>query len=238
MRPVGLCFLLGNVTLVTLSILLIFGPCNAGKFDSENSLGLEYISTKLLRCKYSDYAACYILPPTILVNVALIIVQIHHTACLLGHHSSYCDVFCYLSVLGFCAVILFDSQRVSVRIHQEYCHVLGVVLLTVSALVLHWLCLDTLKNYETYTYIEYIYAICLIAFIVLFAMNVPAAIQIEYLILVVFYILSIINLTIQFRAPCASSSQSAPKKYGIVTCLFSTAVLAGTYAWGLYASGG
>jgi hypothetical protein len=198
LRSIAYCFLLGNLTLAIFSVMLTFGPCNAGKFESDSSYGLEFISTKLLRCKYSDYVSCYILPPVILINVALVLVQCHHTACIMGHQSSYCDASCYISVLGFSLVVLFDSQRVSEKARLDIYHVTGVGFLTVAALVLHWLCLDNLHKFNTYAYIEYVYACCLVLFISLFAMNVPAAIQIEYIILCVFFLLNSINLTLQF----------------------------------------
>ena len=110
------------------------------------SQGMDFISTNLLQCKYSDSIGCNLLPSVLLFHVCIITIQIHHTVCLYllsagSGPRTVTDILCYVSVVGFSMVITFDSEKVSSRSRSEFQHVLGVLLLTGDLFGLHWICL-------------------------------------------------------------------------------------------------
>lgn len=222
-------FLLAHATLMGIALpLLIRDDCNDHTIDSVESLGLQFISTKILDAKFSEDMSCVILPSLLIVNVTVLLIQHHVTITVIGECDHILsDMFCYIGVLGFAVVVLFDSQQVStVRSHQEHVHVIGVVLLTVADGMLHALTILSCKLNtgmttpgQLYVGLETVYIVTLVVFAILFTSHVPGAVQVEYAILVLFYVLSLLNLLILYRhqgpKPVLEASREPKQTYFI-----------------------
>lgn len=239
MHAIFKSFIICNSTFFLLTCLLVSGECDMKNFESVKSMRMEYISTKIIQCKYSQYIACYLIPPSLLVNIALIIIQIHHTVELLGSGGMLSDTLCYVAVVGFSVVLLFDSQRVSARHGGEAIHASGVVLLAMSAFILHWICVKaSMSKSLTYEYIEVAYGLLLAPFMIFFVTNINIAIQAEYAVLFLFFLLSCVNLTVQWREISKSSFNYSGEERELessFTCVFICGVLTlayiGAFSW-------
>lgn len=201
-----LAFAFSHVTFVVLSGFLTSDACDDHTISSDSSLGMEFISTKILHAKYSTELPCVAIPTLLLMNVTVMIIQHHVTLTVLRKFDNYLsDIFCYMSVLGWVVVVLFDSQRVSEHPSQGHIHIVGVAMLTVGDAMLHaFTILASQMNSkgpsteQFYSVIELVYLVCLITFMILFAIHSPGAIQVEYAVLVLFFILSCMNLTVLY----------------------------------------
>lgn len=224
-------FIYVNCLLIWFAMLIQVDQCSIGLYGghsrilSEQHLGMQYISTRFIHCKYSLHATCYILPPVLSVLVSASLLQVHYTWCLTRslpdgsrHVDSFLkyvalgDLLCYAAVLGFLAVMLFDSHAVSGHKYASRVHVSGVVILTVCVLLMHiqcWLSLtafcstnkvqNAVQDLKAYEFMEVVYGIFLVVFVILFVVQAPFAIQFEYCVMACFMILSVANLLTQFR---------------------------------------
>lgn len=214
LKGIAISFLFMNVSFICLMLAMVFNSvCDEKKFDSTDSLNIQFISTRMLQCKYSPNISCLVLPPAIAVNVTILIIQLHHTTCLLGtHNRTMCDAFAYIAVLGWVAIMLFDSQRVSDRESREHVHALGVVLLSIGLFALHYISIfSSSKNrqmagaangsfshiHSAYKAVEALYLVLSCVFFFLFLTGLVQAIIIEYFVFVVVVVLSFLNLAIQ-----------------------------------------
>lgn len=197
-------FFVPHISFLVLSgITLIGNHCDSGTISSENVHGLRFISTKLLQSKYSQLQECYVLPPLITANVCVLLAQTHLTVSKLIGPNIVNNLACYYAALGMVAVILFDSQTVSARQPRSHMHVSGVVLLTIGTFALHAstfaarLSINSdVLNLCTYKVCEIMYGAILMVFIIMFLLNEDAAVPLEYGVLFLFWLLSVVNLYI------------------------------------------
>lgn len=192
-----------HVGFVILSLLLINDVCHNDTIVAESSMGMQFISTKILHAKYSTDAICVVIPALLLIVVTVMIIQHHFTLTVLRQCDHFLsDIFCYIAVLGWMVVVLFDSQPMSGHPHQGHIHITGVVLLTIGDAMLHAFTIVSSQQNSTdeiehfYSISELVYLLFLIAFMFLFTIHHPGAIPVEYGVLVCFFILSGINLFI------------------------------------------
>lgn len=199
-----------NIAFMVSALLVLSSDyCNDQNIGGDLFLGMKFISTKLLQCKYSVKPECYVLPPLLVVFVSVMTMQLQYGLYIMRCPVMYVvNLMSYMSVFGFSSVVLFDSMTVSSRQKREALHITGVVLLCMSSWLFHWTTwyfgrksmqegiifrkeMDSLKG------LDYIYLLCLVIFVVLFVAQIPAAIQVEYAVLVFFTVLSLLNLWIQ-----------------------------------------
>jgi len=206
-------FTILNVTFGGLMLIMVLNDvCDEHRFESIESLKIQFISTRLLHSKYSDNIFCSIIPPAITVNVLFIVIQLHHTIYLLYtyHQTLYslCDALAWVAVLGWIAVMLFDSQTISDREPRQHVHALGVVLLTIGLLALHYISIFGSTRvtrisssfphlHRIYKIVEVVYLIVSIVFFVLFLTGMLAAIVLEYFVFLIVVVLGLLNLTLQ-----------------------------------------
>lgn len=250
-------FTCAHVTFVLLAIpLLTTETCNDHSISSESSLGLQYISTRLLYAKFSDRLYCVLLPVMLMINVTVLVIQ-HHFTIVVLRECDYLliDVLCYIAVLGWIVVLLFDSQPVSGHLHQGHIHIVGVAMIALGDAMLHAFVIMSIhierlvQPRNGYVALQVAYTMCLTVFMILFAMHEPGAIQIEYAVLFMFLLLSCTNLYVlhyyvENPFSCAVSDIPDPRERRyiesaigpMVVFLLITLVFMSQYAYGFDAT--
>lgn len=200
-----------NIAFMVSALLVLSSDyCNDQNIGGDLFLGMKFISTKLLQCKYSVKPECYVLPPLLVVIVSVMTMQLQYGLYIMRCPVMYiATLLSYMSILGFGSVVLFDSMTVSSRQKREFWHASGVVVLCTSSWLYHWMTWRSCRSnpgvrvfmatLESLRLIEYLYFLCLVMFVSLFLAQNQIAIQIEYAVLVLFSILSILNLWIQHQ---------------------------------------
>ena len=202
-----------NVFIALHATFAVFGALLTGDSQCDEKVihnydehyNMQFISTKMLQAKYSRRLECNLLPPLVNMNTAALIVQVHVTLCVLARgapdgymHGHMHDVLCYLAVLGFSAVMVFDSQNVTGRADRTHVHLMGVALVVVSMGVMHGLALVGAYMIHLFSrvYLGFVglYAVSMLVFMILFVAEQPFAVQSEYAVLVLFFTLSACNL--------------------------------------------
>ena len=210
-------FVAANAALLGEAALTVsFSYCNDKHIEGDKFMGMKFISTRLLQCKYSDKPECFILPPMLILTVMVVTIQLHYTLHIVRFPETYLvNLLCYLQVLGFSGVVLFDSMTVSAKNPREAWHAGGVVVLCLSSWVLHWITWEYIRTnllqsdsalatvLETLHSSEYVYFVCLVLFLGLFLAQSQLAITVEYAVLFFFLLLSMLNLWIQHQVHCA-----------------------------------
>jgi hypothetical protein len=137
-----------NLALLVGTILVVsFNYCNDQNIIADSSFHMQFISTKLLQCKYSIKPECYCLPPALVVVITCLSVQMIETLRLLHFPvMSLALLFGLMQFCGFAGVVLFDSQTVSTKEPREVWHAVSVVLLCFSSWGLHGMTWMFCKN--------------------------------------------------------------------------------------------
>jgi hypothetical protein len=184
---------------------------------------MQFISTKMLQAKYSRRLECNLLPPLVNMNTAVLIVQVHVTLSVLARDAPerymqdhMYDLLCYLGVLGFSAVMVFDSQNVTGLENRTHVHLMGVALVVVAVCVMHGLALIggyiIALSLLSYVYVGFVvlYSVAMLVFMILFVLEEPFAVQSEYAVLLLFFTLSACNLLTLARVVELQRAATAP----------------------------
>jgi len=206
-----------------IGIALVCGVCSPlGPWQpsvNRNGVGLEYISEKLMHCNHSSRGLDY-LPLLMSVAFSVVLLQIIETWRLLFRSRSAapdllfvaCAVVC---LVGWSMLVRYDHRDMQdAYSSMDHMHATGVVVFMVTFLLLHaassWTYAEDIASVnltrfavfrrEAYIFSDILYVVvCVVFAVFVILQHNEGAITTEYIILVAFEILNLVNLYIQSR---------------------------------------